>query len=224
MIRNYFLINIILLVIIGFLGSKFYKVYSHTFEIPSETAVKQIQKETAQVRSEVMASDATRFQVISNMDLFRPSRTPYKEEVKQQEAPRVPPRLFGTIIIGSEKTAILEDPNTKLTHMYRLNESIGGYVVSDILEDKVVLSWNGEKSEVRLRDEKKGLPPVKPMVMPQPPQPQPQPQQPQPQMQPQQQQIQPRVPTPPVQRQTPPRRPAPRRAPRDQPGVYDSGQ
>jgi hypothetical protein len=220
MIRNYFLINLILLVIIGFLWTKFYKVYSHTFDIPSETAGKQIQKETAQGSSEEMAPDATRFQIISNMDLFRPSRTPYKEEVKQQEAPRIPPRLFGTIILGSEKTAILEDPNTKLTRMYHLNESIGGYVVSDILEDKIVLSWNGEKSEVRLREEKKGLPPVKPMVMPQPPQPQ----QPQPQMPPQQQQIQPRMPTPPAQSQAPSRRPVPRRVPRDRPGQYDPGQ
>lgn len=210
MIRNYFLINLILLVIIGFLGSKFYKVYSHTYEVPSETAAEQIRKERTQARSEDMAFDATPFQIISNMDLFRPSRTPYKDEVKQQEAPKIPPRLFGTIIIGSEKTAILEDPNTKLTRMYRLNESISGYVLSDILEDKVVLSWNGEKSEVRLRDEKKGLPPVKPMAMPQPPQ------QAQPQMPPQQQQIQPKSPTPPVQRQTPTRRPAPRKAPREQ--------
>lgn len=218
MIRNYFLINIILLVIIGFLWTKFYKVYSNTFEVPSETAGKQIQKETAQVRSEDMVPDATRFQIISNMDLFRPSRTPYKEEVKQQEAPKIPPRLFGTIIIGSEKTAILEDPNTKLTHMYRLNESIGGYVVSDILEDKVVLSWDGEKSEVRLRDEKKGLPPVKPMAVPPPPQ------QTQPQMPPQQQKIQPQTPPPPVQRQVTSRRPVPRRAPQERPGQYDPGQ
>jgi hypothetical protein len=216
MVRNYFLINLILLVIIGFLGSKFHKVYSHNFEVPSETAVKQIQKETARVRSEGTVSDAARFQIISNMDLFRPSRTPYKEEVKQQETPKIPPRLFGTIIIGSEKTAILEDPNTKLTRMYRLNESIGGYLVSDILEDKVVLLWNGEKSEVRLRDEKKGLPPVKPMVMPQPPQ------QTQPQMPPQQQKIQPQTPPPPVPRQVPSRRPVPRRAP--QSGQYDPGQ
>ena len=201
MIRNYFFINLILLIIIGFLGSKFYKVYSQTINVPSGTAVKQVQKETAPLTSGDTVLDASHFQIISNMDLFRPSRSPHKEDAKQQEVPKIPPRLFGTVILGNEKTAILEDPNTKTTRIYRLNDPIGGYVISDILEDKVVLSWNGEKSEVRLREEKKGLPPVKPMIMPQQPQQTPQPAQ----QQPQQPQIQPRITQPqPGQRPVPP--------------------
>jgi type II secretory pathway component PulC len=218
MIRNYFLINLILLVIIGFLGFRFYKVYSFPFKVPVEPAAKRVLKETPPVKSNDTVPDASHFQIISNLDLFRPSRTPYKEDVKQQEAPKNPPRLFGTIIFGNEKTAILEDPNTKATHIYRVKDSIGGYVISDILEDRVVLSWNGEKSEVKLRDEKKGLPPVKQMVMPQPPPRTTQPTRPQqPQMQPQmpqQQQIQ--RPLPP-QRTLPPQRPLQRRIPRRPP-------
>lgn len=201
MIRNYFLINIILLVIIGFLWTKFYKVYSNTYEIPSEATTKQIQKKTYQAVGNETAPDAARFQIISNMDLFRPSRTPYKEDVKQQVIPTNPPRLFGTVIQGNEKTAILEDPNTKLTRLYHPNESIGGYVISDILEEKVVLSRDGEKTEVKLREDKKGLMPVRPMVAPPPPL-----QQAQPKTLPQQQQIQTRMPTPPVQTQTQRRR------------------
>ncbi|MBI5097642.1 MAG: hypothetical protein HZB30_00180 [Nitrospirae bacterium] len=211
MIRNYFLINLILLIIIGFLGSKFYKVYSQTFNVPSEPAVKQVQKETPPVQSEDKALDASHFQIISNMDLFRPARSPYKEDVKQQEAPKIPPRLFGTVILGNEKTAILEDSNTKTTRTYRINDSIGGYVISDILEDRVLLSWNGERSEVRLREEKKGLPPVKPMITPQQPQQMPQ------STQPQQPQIQPQTSPPPVQRPVLPRRPVPRQVPRTPP-------
>jgi len=204
MIRNYFFINLILLIIIGFLGSKFYKVYSQTVNVPSGTAVKQVQKETAPITSGDTVLDASHFQIISNMDLFRPSRSPHKEDAKQQEVPKIPPRLFGTVILGNEKTAILEDPNTKTTRIYRVNDPIGGYVISDILEDKVVLSWNGEKSEVRLREEKKGLPPVKPMIVPQP-QPVPQPAQ----RQPQQPQIQPQIqPRQPGQRPVPPQRPS----------------
>jgi len=206
MIRNYFLINIVLLVIIGLLGTKFYKVYSNTYEIPSEATIKQVQKKTHQAGSNEAAPDATRFQIISGMDLFRPSRTPYKEDVKQQAIAMNPPRLFGTVIQGNEKTAILEDPNTKLTRLYHPNESIGGYVISDIFEEKVVLSRDGEKTEVKLREEKKGLTPARPMVAPPPPMPQAQPQTP-----PQQQQIQTRMPTPPIQGQVPQRRPVIRR-------------
>jgi len=214
MIRNYFLINIILLVIVGYLGTRFYKVYSYTYKIPSATAIKQIQKKTHQAGSDETVPDEARFQIISDMDLFRPSRTPYKEDVKQQEvSSRTPPRLFGTIIRGNEKTAILEDPNTKLTRMYHPNESIAGYVISDIFEEKVILSRDGEKSEVKLREEKKGLAPVRTMVAPPPqlqrtqPRTSPQQQQIQTRMPPQQQQIQTRMPTPPVQRQVPQRRP-----------------
>jgi type II secretory pathway component PulC len=38
--------------------------------------------------------------------------------------------------------------------MYKLNESLGDYVVSEILKDRVILLWNGEKVEVKLREDK----------------------------------------------------------------------
>jgi type II secretory pathway component PulC len=183
MLRNYFLLNIILLVIIGFLGVKFYKVYKYTPGIP-EPAVKQVQKEIEPAKTEDIPVDPAFFQIIANMDIFRPSRSLFKEESGQQAIAKNPPRLFGTIILGNEKTAILEDPNTKSTRTYRVNEPIAGYVVSEILEDRVVLSWNGEKSEVRLREEKKGLAPLRQPVIPQAAQPPQIPQQqPLPQMQ-----------------------------------------
>ncbi len=205
--RNYFLINLILLIIVGLLGVRFYRVYTHKLNIPAGPEAKQIQKETAPVKGEEEILSASSFEIIVNKDLFRPARSPFKEDVAQPSLPKIPPRLFGTVILGNEKTAILEDPNTKSTRIYRINDSIGGYVVSDIREDKVILLWNGEKSEVRLRDEKKGLPPVKPMMVQQPQQQAPQ----QPQSQPQQPQIQPQVPQQPAPRPVPPQRPVPQR-------------
>jgi len=202
MLRNYFLINLILIVIIGFLGIKFYEVYTRSTDIPEGPPAKQAQKENAQVKSEDRSVDPTIFQVISNMDLFRPARSPYRGEPSQQALPKTPPRLFGTVILDNEKTAILEDPDTKATRSYHVNEAIGNYVVSEILEDRVILQLNGERSEVRLREEKKGLPPVRQQIIPLPTPPQPLPPQTQPQVQPQP------VPTvqQPVQRQMP-RRP-----------------
>ncbi|RJQ50334.1 MAG: hypothetical protein C4538_00195 [Nitrospiraceae bacterium] len=198
MLRNYFLVNVLLLIIIGFLGLKAYKVYSYKMDIPSSPPAVQAQKDGGESQDEDKTVDPSLFQIISNMDLFRPSRSPYREEAVQQAAPKIPPRLFGTIILGNDKTAILEDPNTKTTRLYRLNESIGGYVLSDILEDKVILSWNTEKTEVRLREEKQGLPAVRQIAMPPPQIPQ-APQQQTPQVQP-----------PPVMQQQPAIPPAPR--------------
>jgi type II secretory pathway component PulC len=199
MLRNYFLINVILIVVIVFLGIRFYDVYTRTMDIPRGPSAKQVRQEGAQVKSESRPVDPSLFQTISNMDLFRPARSPYRGETSQQALPKAPPRLFGTVILDHEKTAILEDPDTKATRSYHINEPIGGYVISDILEDRVVLLSNGERSEVRLREEKKGLPPVRQQIIPLPtpskilpPQMQPQ-VQPQP-VPPQQQPVQRRVP------------------------------
>ncbi|MBI5739486.1 MAG: hypothetical protein HZA16_02095 [Nitrospirae bacterium] len=187
-LRNYFLINLVLLVGIVFLGVEFYEIYFRKMDIPLEAPAGPAGKEVKAVEDGPLPLDPAPFQVISELDIFRPTRSPYKEEAAQQAVPKIPPRLFGTIILGSEKTAILEDPNSKSTRIYRINEKIGGFLVSEILEDKVVLTWDGEKSEVRLREEKKGLPPVKPVAAqppaaPQPPAAQQPPAAPQPQVQ-----------------------------------------
>jgi len=203
MLRNYFLINIVLLVMIGFLGLKFYEVNMHARDIPKEPAEGQVPGKTETVKGEDRPVDPSFFQIIPNMDLFRPSRSPYREEALKPAVPKIPPRLFGTIILGNERTAILEDPNTKLTRMYRVNEPVGVYVVSEIMEDRVVLTSDGERAEVRLREEKKGLPQLRQQVIP-PPQPIPVPRQQQPVQRPAPQRPRPVPPAPPVQAPQPP--------------------
>lgn len=212
MIRNYFLINLLLVIVIYFLGSEFYKVYVHRAEIPTEAAPIGAVNDAGSVQGQDRPIDPSLFQIISNMDIFRPSRSPYKEE-PSKFIQKIPPRLFGTIILGNEKSAILEDPTLKTTRLYKVNEEIGGYTIADILEDKVVLAADSEKTEIRLREEKRGLPPVQQFVPPQPvPQIPPQvaqpvtPQQPRPQVAPQ-----PAIPQQPVQRPLPQRRPIPQR-------------
>ena len=94
------------------------------------------------------------------MDLFQPDRKLPAEkapEAKQTVQPGNTPRLFGTIILGDKKTAILEDPDTKATKIYSINDSIAGYVVSEISSNKVVLLLNDESVEDKLQDEKKGI-------------------------------------------------------------------
>jgi type II secretory pathway component PulC len=158
MFRNYFLINLLLIVITVFLGIKLYKVLAYSIDIPTEPSEKKIEKKI-KVKHKDKALKEASFEIISKQDLFRPSRlAPQKDEGKTERAsPINPPRLFGTIILHDEKTAILEDPDTKLTKTYRINDSVAGFVISEIMEDKVVLLRDGERSEVRLRGEKKGI-------------------------------------------------------------------
>ncbi|MBI4847024.1 MAG: hypothetical protein HY808_00400 [Nitrospirae bacterium] len=189
--RNYFLINIALIIMAGFLGMKFYGSLTKTIDLPSAPGAKQAKEEGASAENKEQALDLALFQVISGADLFRPSRSPAPLVTSPlQAAPKIPPRLFGTIILNDEKSAILEDPSTKATRTYRLNDSIAGFTISDIQEDRVVLLSDGDKTEVRLREEKRGAGAA-------PARPQPQvPVRPQPQFQPS---VQPQVQVPPQQ-------------------------
>lgn len=168
MLRSYFLLNLILLALIGFLGFKFYKVWTRPLNLPS-SAISQkapLEKTTASVREE-KEPDEVAFQVIVQKDLFRPSRTEPRLEEISKAAPVIPPKLYGTIIIENEKSAILEDPNTKVTKSYRINDSIAGFVVSDIQKDKVILlKEGGEKVEVYLREIKTFITPAPTPVPP----------------------------------------------------------
>ncbi|MBI5195763.1 MAG: hypothetical protein HZA10_05540 [Nitrospirae bacterium] len=178
MFRKNILINIILIALIIFLGIKAYKIWTMPLSLPSA----QVQQKTAEEKAPGAATEEEQmpveeiFQPIVQNDVFRSTRSePKPEEIsKPAGVPVIPPKLFGTVILGSLKTAILEDPATKLSKIYRINESVGGFVLSDIQKDKVVLSRDGEITEVYLREIKAFKPLPSPVL--QPPQP---PQQPQ---------------------------------------------
>lgn len=157
MLRNYFFINMCLVFVIGLLGFKLYNVSAYTVEIPASSEIEDVKKDSIKTKHKEGVFNESSFQIISKMDLFRPSRKPpaVKEEKKMKETPKKNiPRLFGTIILGDIKSAILEDPDSKTTKSYRINESVSGFTVAEILEDRVVLLSGSEKVEVRLRDEK----------------------------------------------------------------------
>ncbi len=163
MIRNYFLVNLILITIICVLGIKLYSVLSSSADLPKEANVNEVQNSENVVSRKDKVVSAGTFDNISKLDLFRPSRSAsVKEKKKTEKAPlKNPPKLFGTIILNDMKTAILEDPETKTTKVYKLNDSLSGYKISEILENKVVLSRDGDDIEVKLRDDKGIKPPTR---------------------------------------------------------------
>ena len=157
MLRNYFFINLFLIIIIAFLGLELFGAFASYVDIPVEPKMVTENKEDVKVKHKEKVVSEASFKIITDQDLFRPSRSApsiKKEKIEKVTTPKNTPRLFGTIILGDNKTAILEDPETKTTKTYRINESVSGFVVSEILEDKVVLLNGSEKVEVRLRDDK----------------------------------------------------------------------
>jgi hypothetical protein len=144
----------------GFLGLKLYKVWVQSSELPVEQS-QQVQPEKKTAREKQLPerkpkrADRTAYDVIAQNDLFRPSRSASEQkDSPTQVSTKEKPILFGTIIMDNEKSAILEDPTTKVTKLYKINDSLAGYTVEEIQEDKVVLLKDGNPVEVKLRAEK----------------------------------------------------------------------
>jgi len=157
MLRNYFLINIVLLIILGMLGFNFYKVATYSMDIPSEASVAKDQKsKVLDSKFKGKVPDKASFKIISSKNLFKPTRTSSPEAVST--APRNGqgnyPKLFATIIRGSGSTAIMLDPSTKKTKAYRINELVAGYLITDIQADRVMLLSGETKVEIKLRTDK----------------------------------------------------------------------
>ena len=173
MLRNYFLINLILLIIVGMLGLRLYKTWVKPLDIAAQKTLQQTQKDKKisedkkTEEKKELSFNETVYNVIVQNDLFRPSRSaPQVEEISLQFFAN-PPKLYGTIIMGNDKSAILEDQNTKTTRLYRLNDLFGGFTISDIQDNKVVLSRGDKSIEVKLREIKTITAPRQQPFMPQ---------------------------------------------------------
>lgn len=184
--RNYFLINLVFFIVIVLLGFKVYGIWTKPLDIqslPDGSQVQEQEQQKAQPDAKKAADEGKQekgvnevsYEIIVQKDLFRPSRTPFqaKEDAPEQIFLASPPRLFGTVIMDGTRSAILEDPVTKITRLYRLNDIFAGYTISDIQEDEVVLSKDGRKIDVKLRAAKTvEVPRQRPVTPPQTPTPQ----------------------------------------------------
>lgn len=116
------------------------------------------------------------YKIISEKNLFRPDRSEWViEKAKETKDKHVDPdklELFGTIIVGDEKSALIykekarkKGRRSKLSRMsrsrkgkkaelYSPGDYIGGYILSKIEEKKVVLDYLGETVTLNLHDGK----------------------------------------------------------------------
>lgn len=161
MLRNFFIINIVLIFVSGAVGYEFYKAVAYSPDIPSVDIKKEKKtgKENDKADSTNKGFDRTSFRVISELDLFRPTRSApefvnEKKDIPSGDMPKELPKLFGTIILGDDKKAIMEDPDTRKSRVYFINNSIAGYELKDIYEDRVKLERDGRDFVVKLRDDK----------------------------------------------------------------------
>lgn len=153
--RSYFLINLILLIILGLLGYKFIKVLVNPIDIPAKSTLQiQVDKKNIAGRRKVNLNEGE-YIVIARKDLFRPSRSaPESGDAFHISRPSESLKLFGTIIMNNDKIAIMEDPYTKTSKPYHLNDSISGFIITDIQKDKIIVLRGSEKIEIKLRNMK----------------------------------------------------------------------
>lgn len=109
------------------------------------------------------AEAADPYAVITEKNLFRPDRKEWVIEKldtkmmdKKVDAGNL--QLYGTIIIGERKGALIQDKkankNDKKSDLYSLGDYIGGYVLSAVEEKSVVLDYYGEKVTLYLHEGK----------------------------------------------------------------------
>jgi hypothetical protein len=161
MLRNHFIINLLLLILIVFLGVKTYEVITYSVEMPSVPEAVDVPLKSTSIAPNIRLQNESAFNDISDKNIFNPSRSPVKTvtggPVTQTSSKEVP-KLFGTIIVGNRKSAVLQDTVTKITRTYKVNDEVGDFVVTDIMQDVVVLSRGGEVIEIKLREDKGSAP------------------------------------------------------------------
>jgi len=113
------------------------------------------------------------YDVISKKNLFRPDRQEWiidkpDETMLDKKVDTSKLELYGTIIVGDKKNALIVDKGTqgkgppqrgkrpadKKAELYALGDYIGGYVISSIKEKRVVLDYYGEKVTLYLHEGK----------------------------------------------------------------------
>jgi len=139
-----------------------HKSLTADIKIPTEPARVTPQETDNKSERKSTSSASSSYDVIVSKNLFHPSRSMNKKpaEAAQPVSKNELPQLFGTIILKDKKLAILEDKSTKKSTLYKIDESVSGFVIAQILENKVVLQKDGELIEVNLREDKKFIPPT----------------------------------------------------------------
>ncbi len=118
---------------------------------------------------------ADTYAIISEKNLFRPDRAewvidkPADTKMMDKKVDIDKLSLYGTIIIGDKKSALIHDKKAKKkdkkSELYSLGDYIGGYVLAAIDEKRVVLDYYGEKETLYLHEGKeppKDIPPPPP--------------------------------------------------------------
>lgn len=147
--RKYYFLNAILITIAVLLGNKFYGVILKPVEL--FPAVKSQDTSATGPVKEILPEKKKElfdYQVIVWKDLFRPGRK--EPDAGDSFAETAPPKLIGILVKNDGARAFFMDSVTKVTKTYKQKETISGYTIHEILENKVILMKDGEKIDLKI--------------------------------------------------------------------------
>jgi len=159
--RNLFITNLFLICIVVLLFFKLYDILSSPLKIPSNS-LSDHKATTLQLtknkKTSLFKSRPRDFRIISEKNLFHPDRMTHKEPDNVSVPVSYPvaiPILVGTLISDNRVKAFIKDPTTKITKPYSVDDSVLGYKVRDIRDNKVTLSHRTQEMELNLGEVKK---------------------------------------------------------------------
>lgn len=168
MFKSYLLLNLLLALFITLLGVRLHAVLTTNFEIPMQaraaTVANMDKKAEEQSKEQSAYRTKSSYDLIASNNLFHPSRSSVEDspQIATPVSESEIPQLFGTIIMGDRKLAILEDKAAKKSSLYEVNDSVSGFLVAQIGLDRVILQRGGESIDVNLRTDKKISQPKRP--------------------------------------------------------------
>ena len=166
LLSNLTVINLLLALTIGVIA--YYTYYTTKQEINSfaiTTTETKAREETAKAdpepsekKGEASQPQILDYSLITEKNLFHPERKIPEEKKPIVELPKPEIVLYGTLISGTDKIAYLEDlkaPRTtpgrgKRQTALRQGQSISGFKLEEIYEDRIVMVRGEEKMEVKV--------------------------------------------------------------------------
>ena len=156
MFKKFLPLNIFLLGLVIFLTARFVQTMRTSSSVDTMGPVikGQYQHESLLPRKKIRPINY--YSVIPRNDLFSPERQPPgdDDEGEDSDSLATPPNedyiLHGTILIGEEKVAFVEDKKTRAVERYYLGDKIGDFTVTEMARDEIILSKKTRRESIRL--------------------------------------------------------------------------
>ncbi len=123
-------------------------------------AAKKIAEEKEEKAVETHTPSSIEYTIIAEQNLFHPERKIPPEKKEAEPLPKPEFVLYGTIVAGDISMAFIEDKKTPYTtpgrgkrqKALRVGGTVGGYTLSEVQNDRVIMARGEERIEVKVLD------------------------------------------------------------------------